>query len=177
MQYSYEYIPNRDEFVQAGAKEMKAFREWFLSTLDDRTEVFEGYVRSCEGFEDWKADYSVFSLKELGRWMYVQSSLGGGLYNKNDNGIYPFRKIVVNTAVYFSLVFLHEYKSLRWEFNLTRKTYPAYGQPTIVYFGKHIPLEVVAITNVLFGKMIDGDKDENGLYDMFKYWEERIEKI
>ena len=176
MKYSYDVIPNCKEFAILGVKEMKAFREWFLSTLDDRMEVFEGYVRSFEGFEGWKADYSIFSLKALGRWMYVQSSLDGLYYENND--VTPlFEKIVVNVSIYFALVFLHNYKRLRWEFNLTRKTYPAYGQPTIAYFGKHIPLEILGITTVLLGKMSDGDKGETGLYDMFKYWEERIEKV
>ncbi|MCX5618804.1 hypothetical protein NQF86_09055 [Bombella sp. TMW 2.2543] len=176
MQYSYDYIPLCGEFEQAGTKEMKAFREWFLSTLDDRTEVFERYVRSCEGFEGWKADYSVSSLKELGRWMYVQSSLNG-LYYEDGNVTPLFEKTVVNTSVYFALVFLHNYKSLRWEFNLTKKSYISYGQPTIAYFGKHVPLETLGITTVLFVKMRKGKKNENGLYDMFKYWEEHIEKI
>ncbi len=176
MEYSYDVIPNCKEFAILGVKEMKAFREWFLSTLDDRTRVFEGYVQSYEGFGGWRADYSVCSLKELGRWMYIQSSLGG-MYTEN-NGITPlFKKIVVNVAVYFALVFLHKYKSLRWEFNLTKKSYMSYGQPAIAYFGRHTSLVVAGITNVLFGKMIDGDKDETGLYDMFKYWEERIEKV
>ncbi len=176
MKYSYEYIPKCGEFEQKGVKEMKAFREWFLSTLDDRTEVFEGYVQSCKGFEGWKADYSVSSLKELGRWLYAQS-FREELYDENEKITNLFRKIVVNTSVYFALVFLHNYKRLRWEFNLTKKSYISYGQPTIAYFGKHVPLETLRVTTVLFGKMIDGDKDENGLYDMFKYWEERIERV
>ncbi|MCX5618802.1 hypothetical protein NQF86_09045 [Bombella sp. TMW 2.2543] len=126
MQYSYDYIPDCDEFVQAGPKVMKAFREWFLSTLDDRTEVFEGYVQSCKGFEGWKADYSVSSLKELGRWLYAQSSREE-LYDENEKITNLFRKIVVNTSVYFALVFLHNYKRLRWEFNLTKKVILAMG--------------------------------------------------
>ncbi len=176
MQYSYDDIPYRRQFIETGVKEMKAFREWFLSTLDDRTEVFEGSVRSHKGFEAWKADYSVSSLKELGRWMYAQSFVDG-LYDENDDVTNLFRKIVVNISVYFALVFLHNYKSLRWEFNLTKKSYISYGQPTIAYFGKHVPLEILGVTTVLFVRMQKRKENENGLYDMFKYWEERIEKI
>lgn len=176
MTYSYDYIPLCNEFELAGVKEMKAYKEWFLSTLDDRIEVFEGYVRSCEGFEGWQADYSVSSLKELGRWMYVQSSSDRLYYE--DKGITPFfKKVVANISVYFALVFLHKYKRLRWEFNFTKKSYMNYGRPNIAYFGKHVPLDPAGITTVLFGKMIDGDKGETGLYDMFKFWEERIEKV
>lgn len=72
--YSYDYVLNFTEFNELDTKEMRAFKEWFLSSLEDRMERFVAFVRQRDGYGEWAGDYSEESLLSLSAWLYRKIS-------------------------------------------------------------------------------------------------------
>lgn len=59
----------------ATKKEGKEFFQWFMSVKDERIRILEKAVQTTPGFENWKADFTEKSLKELGKWLPYVATL------------------------------------------------------------------------------------------------------
>ncbi len=69
---NYEIMPNLDcklELRLQSKEYLKAYAKWYFEQYESRLNYFINYVKSCKGFEDWNADFSLESLKDLGKWL------------------------------------------------------------------------------------------------------------
>ncbi|MCO5249782.1 MAG: hypothetical protein M9887_12635 [Chitinophagales bacterium] len=185
---SYQIINNLPvDFIFSGKSksELRQYEEWFEINKNQRLNQLVESVKASKGFENWDADFTPISLKELGAWMtqniktekiseeiYKQKRLNVPDYiNMNDwdmtNETYSK---LIDVGIYFGEVFIKNHSNLKWEQFFSKiKNDSDHGHMVIKGFGKD-RLNPLRIVYIIGSKMADNKSDEGDIYKSYKTW-------
>lgn len=182
-------LPIDYEFSSKTKDELKLYGIWFKENKDNRIKHLIETIKATSSFEDWNADFTPNSLKELGRWFYenletvklteeqyLNKRLQIPDYIQIDDWDLSIktRSIIVDIGFYFGEVFIHTHKGLEWKqyFSKNKKDVDN-GHMIIPKFGKLELNPILVIMSVGWGLARKKD-NENRLYDLYKVWEEYL---
>lgn len=181
-------LPIDYEFSTKTKDELKLYWNWFKEHKEKRISYLIEVVKSTQGFENWNADYTSDSLKELGKWLAQNvetEKLPEAVYNKKRNETPSYidvndwdltiktRSLLVDSGIYFGEVFIKEHKNLKWEqyFSKTKKDV---NNGHVVIRLKKRELNPIWLLYILGLGLVDKTNDEHRLYDLFKVWEKYL---
>lgn len=172
-------------FSDKSKSELKQYEEWFSSNKNERLKQLIEAVKTSKGFENWEADFTPTSLKELGSWIkrnlntekiseevYKQKRLSVPDYiNINDwdmtNETYSK---LIDVGIYFGEVFIKNQTGLKWEQFFSKiKNDSDHGHMVIKGFGKD-RLNPLRVAYIIGSKMIDNKSDEESIYKSYVTW-------
>lgn len=174
------------EFMGLEKKDVLRYFEWFMSVIDQRTLALHQKVNASSGFQQWNPDYSPDSLNELGRWFVCvvekRPRTAAEIAAIAAKSPYPIEipdydlsdktfGLVFDVGIYFSLVFLLNFPTLRWYQILGNKRNVCYGHPALSGFAKGNEFPPLHLTRILAygiasGKYLDGQRLRS-LYDVW----------
>lgn len=189
MSYRVLNPPFSLRFGEMSKKELREYAAWFQKIIPERVEDLARYVTSTPGFESWKPDCSVASLKPLGAWFAgkvetrprtaeeIQAVLAGSPYPidvpAEDLTDETF-SLAFDIGLYLSQVFLAAHPQLRWEQPLGSKRHIDYGQPVLIGFGK-VPFNPVRMVITFAYSLARGSRGGEGLHELFDIWSRKVD--
>jgi hypothetical protein len=179
-------LPIDYEFSTKTKDELKLYGVWFKENKDKRIAYLMEVVKSTQNFENWKADFTLESLKELGKWFSENTEttkISEEEYKIKRAQIPDYielddwdlsiktRSFIVDVGIYFGEVFIKEHKNLKWKQYFSKiKRDINNGHMVISNFGKMELNPILVILSVGWG-FARKTKGESSLYDLFKVWE------
>lgn len=182
-------LPIDYHFSSKTKDELKSYGDWFFEGKNLRIEALIDIVRSTPKFDNWEADFTVDSLKDLGKWLttaietekipideYIQkrANVPDYITIKDWDLTTKTRSILVDTAIYFGETFINENKGLKWQqyFSKNKKDV---NHGHVVIKLKNKELNPVWLLYILGGKSVEKEKGNyDAIYDLFKIWEKFI---
>ena len=181
--------PFERPFKEMSKKELRAYFEWFLSSISERMKELTAEVRRTVGYEHWEPDCSPTSLDTLGTWYASQveqrpltaeemAEARAALPEK-----YSFLEAELPTAtltyrslslafdigVYLSQVLLRNCDALSWQQVTSGKTYNDYGQPVLVGLERR-RCSPLLLSVVLAEGLAEGTKTAESLCELYDIW-------
>jgi len=181
-------LPIDYEFSSKTKDELKLYGTWFKENKEERITNLIEIVKSAEGFENWSADFSSFSLKQLGQWLAQNveiEKLPEEVYNKKRSETPSYidvndwdltiktRSLLVDVAIYFGEVFIKEFKNLCWEQFFSKIKKDVNNGHMIIKLEKD-DINPIWLLYILGLGLADNTKDAHNLYNLFQVWEKFI---
>lgn len=187
---SYEIInpPFTLKFREMSRKELKAYFDWFQSTLPHRIAELAAIVREAPGFESWVPDFSPTSLDALGAWFGAQVETRSRTMDEvgdiRSQSSHPIDvrgeeltnrsfSLAMDVGMYLSEVFLRNHPTVRWDQIFGNRQFIDYGQPVLVGFGD-APFNPVHMLVTLAYGVASGKKDGTGLPRIYDVWSKLV---
>lgn len=175
------------KFWDMSKKELRDYFNWFQLEIPERLNELAAAVRSSNGFQDWAADYSPFSLNALGSWfageVQTRPRTQAELEEISSQSPFPISEreltdrtisLAVDIAMYLSQVLLRHNPSLKWEQTFGSKKYIDYGQPVIGGFSHGIPVNPVGAVTTLAYEFAKKRKTGTGLREMYDKLQKQV---
>ena len=159
MSYAIIQPPFTLKFREMSKKELEAYRAWFHEVMPERITQLANAVRDTPGFENWEADETPESLKELGGWFdaevdtrrstqeemdEIRSRLSFPIDIPEEELTNRSFSLAMDIGMYFGTVVLKNLPGTRWDQPLKNKKFADYGQPVIMGFGT-VPLNPIRV--------------------------------
>lgn len=188
MTYATIQPPFTLKFREMPKKELKDYFAWFQNILPQRLDELTHAVKQTPGFETWKADFTPASLDRLGEWFAEQvetrSRTGAEIQEVRSRSSIPIEiseeeltnrtfSLAVDTAMYFSQVFLRNHSALQWDQRFGNRKDADYGQPVLVGFGP-VPLNPVRLLVTLAYGVVSERKTGKSLRELYDIWAKMI---
>jgi hypothetical protein len=188
----YEIIDNLPidyQFSTKTKEELKLYGTWFNENKDKRIAYLIETVKSTQNFENWNADFTLDSLKQLGNWLNENietTKLSEEEYKIKREKIADWvevpdwdlsirsRSIIVDIGIYFGEVFMHIYPNLKWQqyFSKSKRDINN-GHMVIPKFGKMELNPILVMLSVGWG-IAKKEIQTNRIFDLFKVWEKYL---
>lgn len=184
MAYKIIQPPFTLRFREMSKGELRAYFEWFLSTIPERLHELTKAVNTTKDFETWTPDKSVDSLIKLGEWFTNQVEIRPRTIAEQDEiaaqSIYQIEipdwdltnrtfSLAFDIAMYFSAVLCYHYPDLHWEQPLEDKKFADYGEPVLTGFGPLMLNPVGVIVTLAYG-IADKQYGSNRLGELYATW-------
>lgn len=181
-------LPIDYNFQSKTKDELKLYGIWFKENKDIRLNYLIELVKSTPNYQDWKADFSISSLKELGKWLKENietETLSAEEYKLRKSKVPEWidvlnwdltiktRSILVDAGIYFGEAFVKTHKKYKWEQYFSKIKKDVNNGHVVIKFKFKELNPILIMINIGLG-LVDNTKDENCLYDLFKVWEEYI---
>lgn len=181
-------LPIDYKFSTKSKKELKLYEAWFRENKDKRiTELFNAVV-STQGFENWVANFTRDSLKELGAWLKqntVTEKISEAEYNEKRAKIPDYielndwdltthtRSILVDIGIYLGEVFIHTYPGLKWEQYLSTRNNENDRGHMVIKMATDF-YNPIWTTYIIGLGLVKKKKDESCLINNFKTWSKYV---
>jgi len=187
MQPPFEMKPFKD----MTKKEAQSHFDWYIREIPNRIAMLKNAYSITSKIDKEDIDYSSESLIKLWQW-YINNvdveekseedknlereryheSIPKNLCNKKIS--IGWMSIAMDIAIYFSECFIKEHDTIRWSFVSKPKSLAYINKPILVGFKNGLDLDSTNIVRVLTSKIIDGEKDSNALFMIYKKWSENV---
>ncbi|MED4755557.1 hypothetical protein [Brevibacillus choshinensis] len=189
MNYPLLISPFDIEFSEMNPAQAREHLKWFISQIPER-------IKLLSGVSAIPLDYSDASLIHLWEWFLprVRSEKKSNEEMSKELSVVPewlketystdpshtnkltkeSSVLAIDISMYFSNMFLNKYPMLKWSVNTKAKKYVYYNKPVISGFGKQELSSVDVVINLTRRVAFDGDKDPNGLFNLYSVWSEYI---
>ena len=158
MSYQIELRPYTYDYRNTPKKELHEFYAWYLEQISLRIKELAQEINKTPGYENWKPDHSVESLKRLSEWFIAEKKIRlrtpkEVLYEKQ-RSVLPIAlsatelddrslSIASDIDMYFADMMMKQHPKLFWKHELSRKDHIDYGQPVIIGFSDNMPMGVI----------------------------------
>jgi len=181
-------LPIDYDFQSKTKDELKLYGTWFKENKDIRLNYLIEHVKSTPNYEHWTADFTLNSLKELGKWLKENieiEKLPEEEYKLKRNKVPEWievldwdltiktRSILVDVGIYFGEAFIHTHVKYKWEQYFSKIKRDVNNGHVVIKFKIKELNPIWIMINVGLG-LVDNTKDENCLYNLFKVWEEYV---
>jgi hypothetical protein len=181
-------LPIDYQFSTKTKEELKLYGVWFNENKDKRILYLIETVKATQGFENWNADFTPNSLKELGKWLSQNveiEKIPEAQYNikRTETPSYieindwdltiKTRSLLVDSGIYFGEVFIKEHKNLKWKQYFSKIKKDVNNGHVIIKF-KIRELNPIWILYILGLGLGDKTKGEHSLFDLYKVWEKYL---
>jgi len=183
--YEIIKLPIKSRLREMTNEEAKLFLDWLLSVQYKRIEMLVAYINQTSD-ECFGANFSPESLKPLGEWLVKEikvrpktedeiktekEKIPEWLHYQIDDHELTEKTIslIIDTAFYFSQVFLRNHPQITWKIHKGGKTNIDYNQPVLTGFGK-MQLNPIRIVDIAAGGMRSGRQSGNRLFELYEVW-------
>lgn len=173
-------------FTDKSKDQLKLYGEWFKLNKTERLNILFESVRSTRGFENWQADFSPDSLKQIGLWLkqnVKSEKLSDEAYKAKRKSVPEYIKIndwdltnetyskLIDVGIYLGETFIKNYKHLKWEQYFSKiKDDSNQGHMVIKGFDK-LALNPLRALYIIGLSIVNKKSDKNDLYELYKTWE------
>lgn len=187
---TYELIrpPLEGPFTGAPREQLRAYKEWFLGSVDNRVVLLTAGVRSKE--PAWQPDCTRESLQSLEHWFVTgvetrkrTPSEIGDIYDKAPAW---FRSVQVSewelteqtfsrcfdVGMYFGRCLITAHPSLSWQQQFGSQNDVNYGHVVVVGFKNGMVCNPVHIATTLAYGVASESVGPGRLYELFRTWSE-----
>ncbi len=182
-------LPIDFNFNSKTKEELKMYNQWFIENKSQRINSLIELVKSNSEFENWQSDFTLNSLKQLGKWLTTSietEKLSEIKYNEkraNTPDYINIRdweltaktlSILVDVAIYFGETFIKEHSDLKWQqyFSKIKKDI---NHGHVVIKLKKMELNPVWLIYILGGKLADKERNNvDCLINLFNTWEKFV---
>ncbi|MFT8323422.1 MAG: hypothetical protein ABF649_21405 [Bacillus sp. (in: firmicutes)] len=180
-------------FEKMKKKEAQMHFDWFLSEIPKRIELISKAYLETGGGKLEDLDLTPQSLVNLWTWFIPRIEI----VTKTDEEIAEELKeapewlteiamennkklsvgtlcLAMDIAIYFAEVFVKHFNKLDWGYVTKPKKMLYVNRPVIIGFSSGIELDPRNIVYNLTFRVVEGDKSKEGLFNLFKVWEDDI---
>lgn len=175
------------KFWDMPKKELRDYFRWFEDIIPERVAELTRVVKSSDGFEHWKPDYTPSSLNALGSWFatQVQTRPRTGQELAEIAVQSPFPRsdweltnrtisLAMDIAIYLSQVLLHNHPRLKWDQQFGSKKYIDYGQPVLTGFPNDVPMNPVRVVTSLAYGLVKNTTSTKALREIYDSLQQQI---
>lgn len=177
-------LPIDYKFSTKSKKELKLYEQWFWENKDKRISELFHLVSSTMGFENWVADFTPDSLKELGSWLKQNTEtekIPEEEFKKKRAEIPAYievgdrdltiktRSFLVDAGIYFGEVFIHTYPNLKLDQYFSKLRNDNNQGHMVVDLGKK-KLNPIWILYIIGLGFADTSEDELSIFNTFNIW-------
>jgi len=178
------------DFRHASDEQIEEYFKWFVSTISERTDKFISFFNESGGVGN--LDFSRRSLIYLAHWLKVkvryrsrtdaevksyQESAPEFLRSTWNNPILTDEWLNhgVSVGTYIGLVFMKEFRALKWGISQQGRNYANFGRPVLVH-SSGIECPALRIAHSFLAGIYKEIDPEKRIMSLCDYWENVFER-
>ncbi len=184
-------LPIDFDFFDKTKQQLKEYGKWFEYEKENRLAILRQTVKDTEGFYEWEGDFSVDSLKPLGRWLKLNiktKKLSKEAYEMMRRSVPEYIDIrdwdmtpetyskIIDVGIYFGEVFIRNNSGLKWKQYFSTIKRDAYNGHMLITGGK-TNINPIWLVRVLASSMADNSQSEERLFELHGIWQGQLREV
>lgn len=180
-------------FEKMSKEEAQLHFEWYLKEIPERVELIKNAYFETNGGNIFDLDKTPQSLKKIWKWFLtifevvektdkeiseeneaVPDWLNDDIYSNNKKMSMGTQSIAMDIAIYFGEVFINEFEKIKWGYKTKPKSLVYLNKPVLVGFESGTELDPSRVVYNLCLDEIDGETNQNALYELFEIWKSDV---